>query len=271
MSKNILCHVVISDVHIPFHNQSYVNTFFNFCKDLKPDYIHILGDLCDAYPLSKFLKNPERLLSFPQELYLARRFIHHLRKLHPKSKIFFSEGNHEERLKKFIWNKVPELSQMSELSWTTLLDLDKHKVKLFPYNKPYEIINGDYPIVFSHGHDLRKYPGMSARTQAEKFGKTIVVGHSHCMSVQPVSFVNQQIYGIENGCLADITQLEYTTYVQWQFGWTVLWHWKKGVEVEQIYLTDHGYCYRGKFKPLCDHHKTKNCTSSQSALITQTS
>ena len=46
--------LVIADSHIPFHEEGVLNIYRKLGKDLKPDYLVMLGDMVDANGLSKF-------------------------------------------------------------------------------------------------------------------------------------------------------------------------------------------------------------------------
>ena len=105
---------VLGDLHIPYHNKLMVKNFIQFVKDEQPDQIILNGDVVDFYDLSSFDKNPERLNKLQEELDICVDLLKNLRKNCPKSKIIYILGNHENRLRRFLW-KNPRLSSLNAL------------------------------------------------------------------------------------------------------------------------------------------------------------
>jgi UDP-2,3-diacylglucosamine pyrophosphatase LpxH len=94
--KKIKCEksAFISDLHIPFHWKPTVDVVLEFLKWFQPDFVFIVGDLMDFYPLSNFDKNPQRLLQLQDELDQGVLFLKQLRKAVGRDcRIIFTPGN----------------------------------------------------------------------------------------------------------------------------------------------------------------------------------
>ena len=52
--------LVLSDIHIPYHNIESLTCAFDYAKKEKPDAILLNGDTLDFFGLSKFIKDPKK-------------------------------------------------------------------------------------------------------------------------------------------------------------------------------------------------------------------
>lgn len=140
--------LVIADLHIPYQHKQALQCALNFASKKKITKIIILGDLLDFYQLSTFSKNPE-MFDLQFEINEAIKFLNQLRKQFPKTEIIYKEGNHEERLERYIFKnsellkleclKIPELLKLKELNIKFIND--KQIIKLGKLN-------------LMHGHEM---------------------------------------------------------------------------------------------------------------------
>lgn len=219
--------LVLPDLHIPYHDKAALKKWLWHASELKPDGVDIIGDLIDCYSLSRFNKNPERKALLQDELDKAKGFLLELRQTVGKNcDIRYSEGNHEERLRRILWSTARELAGLRGLSVPELLDLSKLGIRWYRMGAPYTI--GD--LTFMHGDTVRKHSGATARTTSDKVGGSIVLGHCHRMGWSPTTTWSIPRNAWEVGHLADYRQLEYVSGVpNWQSGWAVVsigrgWH-----------------------------------------------
>ena len=129
-------HAVINDLHVPYHDQDVIDSFLSWCREHKPDVIHINGDFIDFPQISKYDKDPDRLLELQDDLDQAVELLEQIRSCNPKAKIYFHEGNHEARLHKYKW-KNPELSNLRAFTIRSLLELDRFAEKYYSYDQPF--------------------------------------------------------------------------------------------------------------------------------------
>lgn len=107
--------LILSDIHIPFHDTPAINAVVNKAKSLDPDCILLNGDVCDFFSISRFDKNPAES-SLKQELRLTRQFLGWLRQEFPKARILYKYGNHDEWFDKYLLRKAPELFGVDGIS-----------------------------------------------------------------------------------------------------------------------------------------------------------
>lgn len=87
--NNIL---VLSDLHIPFHDITALTVAINYGLEKNINTIFINGDLLDFYQISRFV-NVERKRSVPQELKAAREVLQILTDTFPMVPMYFLKGN----------------------------------------------------------------------------------------------------------------------------------------------------------------------------------
>ncbi len=215
-----LTRIVLPDVHFPFQDNKLLKVWLEHVDELKPDGIDIIGDLLDCYSLSRFDKNPARKAVLQDELDFAHRFLISMKELAGRGcDIRYSEGNHEDRLRKMLWGKVPELAKLRNLTIPDLLGLKKLGIAWHSTQNPYKIRD----LWFTHGDLLRKHAGMSARAKADAIHGSVMIGHCHRMGWSPGTVWDGREDAYECGHLSDYTQLDYVRSApNWQQGWAVV-------------------------------------------------
>lgn len=165
--------LVISDLHIPYHNVRAITECLNYAVQKNIDAILINGDLMDCYPLSKFEPDP-RLRTMAQEISAVGDFFEVLRKIAP---VFWKFGNHEERLERLLIRQAPVLLGIPDFDLEVLTKCGERKVEVIKDQKIIYI--GGLPVV--HGHELRLSSGLvnPARSLFLKTKKSALCGHLH--------------------------------------------------------------------------------------------
>ena len=168
---------VMSDIHVPYHDDLALACALNEAKAYKPTIIFINGDLCDFYAISRWVTDPD-VRDFKGEIASLRQFLAALRSLFQKARIVLKLGNHEERFWHYIWHRCPELFGIDATSFSSLIHADKHRVEVI----------GDKRIVLLgklatlHGHELPKglaTPVNPARGAFLRALESLMVGHLH--------------------------------------------------------------------------------------------
>lgn len=210
--------LILSDIHIPFHNKNILLQIF---KDIKEYDILILnGDILDAYTLSNFVREPSQRY-FADELKIAEDMFNYIRQKNKKIRILYKYGNHEERYERFLFHKAPELFGISEYELKVILHLDKYGIEAID-NKRAIILNELYVL---HGHEYgnSSYTAVNpARTIYLKTKKNTLVGHYHQPSThQEPSIDNKFITCWSTGCLCDLHP-KYRPYNKWALGYATV-------------------------------------------------
>lgn len=173
----------ISDSHAPFMDERYNEVLYQICADLCPDRVVHHGDLVDCYQISRYQKDPRHRVSLQEEIRQAAEHLGKLAAVSPFADRILLSGNHEDRLRRLIWemaNDLPakqvlELPQIwDNLSWEKLLGLDSmgwewsdSKIKMFDR------------LIAKHGSVVRKHSAYTAKGEYEKYGKSGASGHTH--------------------------------------------------------------------------------------------
>ena len=232
--------VVLNDVHGQFYDPKAFGLALGFIKLKKPDNVVLNGDICDFYKISRFDCNPLRLESLQNELDFVRdTILKPIRKAVPDARMDYIEGNHEMRLRKYLWRKASELASLRALQLSGLLELKELNIT---YHDKFHKI-GD--LYFFHGDVIRKHAGYSARAMYEKHGCSIMHGHSHRDGKYTIRTRSGQFAIWENYCLCDLNP-EYTDFPNWSQGFACVTHIGKRPYVEQIPIINGTHIFGGK-------------------------
>lgn len=235
--------IFLSDIHVPFHDKNSLNVVNKFTKWFEPKTIFLVGDIIDFYSISTFDKDPQRINNLQSDIDETHKVLSEIRKNSPKSEIIYLEGNHEIRLKRYLW-KHPEIASLKALSFDNLLGLKELKIKY----KPSQEICMFHKFYIEHGDLVRKHSGYTAHGQMEKRGISGLSGHSHRLSTHYLTNMGGNFVWAENGCLCS-TSCDYIIGLpNWQQGFSI-GYFKKGLQrfsLEQISIIHNKCVYAGK-------------------------
>lgn len=246
--------LLYGDTHFPYHNQPALDVVQGIARDLKPDYLVHMGDLVDAGSLSaKFRQNPLLKTTLQDEINMGRDHLWQMRKILPKAEFVLLEGNHEERLRRVLWNLEGPAMAMAlltkvqrVLTWPVLLDLDGIGVKFVPVDDQTKA--SFLPrFILKHGTVVRQKSAYTASAEWTKYGKSGASGHTHRLGLFYHRDHNGSHVWVETGCTCSLDP-EYTNDPDWQQGCVVLtFDTATGaVQVEPIYIHNGTAMWRGK-------------------------
>ncbi len=203
--------LVLSDTQFPFSDVKLLETIDRFIEDWKPTDIFYNGDILDCYAISQFDQRPERLFNLQDEFELAKDWTAGHRRL-TKCRQFWSDGNHEERLNRIIWNKAQGFSFMVA-DIAEALELEKWTKGFVPYGKHFDYLG----FIITHGTIVRKNAGYTARAMMEKYRSSGVSGHTHRAGSHSMTDHRERSHTwFEQGCLCR-TDLDYLkAHPDWQ-------------------------------------------------------
>jgi hypothetical protein len=244
--------IVYGDTHFPYQNEKALAVVLEMIERIQPDIIVHLGDLLDCYPISRFSKDPNRLHSLQDEINLARAHLHQVRQLAPSAECWVLEGNHEDRLRRQIWDLPGGAAELARLtafqeamSWPVLLGLAEIDWKWVPSG-----MQSKTPIIphllTKHGTVVRKWAGYTARGEWERYGKGGMSGHTHRLGGFYHRDHNGAVCWWEAGCTCDLDP-SYVHDPDWQAGCLVVtWDDEGGVfGVEPIFIHEGSAMFRG--------------------------
>ena len=221
---------VFGDVHIPFHDNTALETMFTKFEEENVDSIFINGDLLDFYQLSFHEKDP-RVVHFKDEIEAGKEFLAYIRDRFPDIPIYYITGNHENRFERYLRIKASELLDMDEFRLDVILQVASYKIEFIPFRS--KVVFGDYTI--EHGDKIPGAGGVvPARTLLMRLKSNSIVNHFHKSSES-----SQRVYGpgeptsikaYSLGCMCDLAP-EYMEINEWNHGFAILKRIKDKVSV----------------------------------------
>lgn len=210
--------LIVSDLQIPFQDKRTLECVEYFWNDYKPDIEIYNGDIFDFYALSQFDQNPSRIGSLQKELDQARTFLERRASKNPDARRIFGDGNHEDRLRRWLWRNAKDLNSLRALQVDKLLGLTDLEYEHINYRSVVDLLG----CRIEHGYRASKsaaYPINVARLMAIATGSSGVCGHTHRMNVYYWADSRGTHSYRESGCLC-LLQLEYAPFPNWQHGFT---------------------------------------------------
>lgn len=167
---------MIPDLHVPYHDVAFVALLDKVIKIIKPYGIVQLGDALDFWQISSYDKNPLRKQTIAEDAAIYGQIIAKWADMLPVDGVFHQlEGNHEDRLRRYVWKNarelaglvqtVPEMIKLRETGvrtiWHPIAQWDSCKI-------------GD--AVCHHGHFFNMH---AAAGNLIKYPKSLITGHTH--------------------------------------------------------------------------------------------
>lgn len=132
--------VIIPDVHAATMCRPAVDAFFRDLKTLDPDEIVLMGDLLEAggfmaqHHVLGYVSQTE--YSFQQDVEAANWFLDEMAKAAPKARVHFIEGNHDDRIEKWIVDQTQKHTRdasflMGLLGPRSILSLDDRGIAYY--------------------------------------------------------------------------------------------------------------------------------------------
>ena len=238
--------LLYGDSHFPSQDDKALSVVEAIAEDAKPNVLIHVGDGLDAYHLSRFNKNPDRIHTVQDEIDAYRVHLEQMAQLCPDARRYALEGNHESRLEKLLWSLPRDVEQLTNLTkvrevlrWSVLLDLETIGYTWVPLRE--QTRTAILPkFIVKHGVKISIDSAMSARREMKTHTYSGASGHSHRKGVyyQGKGGVDRGNYvWIELGCTCDLNP-EYAPDANWQSGCTVI-HFNidsGGFHIEDYYI-----------------------------------
>lgn len=227
-AKKLLKVFLHGDTHHGFQDDKTLAVTQALLEDFGPDILADMGDGVDAGHLSeKFKQNPMRKTTLQDEINAKRMQLASYRRSAPDAEYWYLEGNHEERLRRSMWNtegSARALIQLDivqrELTWPKLLGLDDLHINFVPADD--QTSTNILPkFILKHGTRVSAKSGYTATLEMNKYNRSGASGHTHRLAVVWKRDHNGQHLWIETGTGAVLTP-EYTQDPDWQNGCVML-------------------------------------------------
>ena len=205
-SKKVL---LISDLHIPYHDRKAVKLALNYGIENDMDAIYLNGDVLDFYMISRFIKD-RRKRNIADELEMGRNFLKTLRD-NFSGPIFYKWGNHEDRWETFLRLNAPELLGISDFELSSILRFGEFGIQEVGSRQIAYI--GKLAVL--HGHEFGRgmnNPVNAARGLYLRTKESCIVGHHHQTSEHTEkSLSNEVVTTWSMGCLSGLNP-DYHSY-----------------------------------------------------------
>lgn len=198
--NNIL---LISDLHIPYHDINAVTIALEYGVRNKVNTIFINGDLIDNAQVSRFERDMNKR-SPREEFDATKQFLRSLRAIFPDAWIYWLKGNHCIRWEKFLAQKASEIWDDPYFHLEQRLRLNEERVTILDD----KVLVKAGKLSISHGHHIFKgifSPVSPARGAYMKAKQSIIVGHLHRSSHHPeVDLDGNVVSCYSTACLCEL-------------------------------------------------------------------
>lgn len=213
--------LILSDVHIPFHDKQALETAVNEGVRRGCDAILLNGDIMDCYQLSRFDRAPNEA-ALKKEIAQMDQFLRYLRRKLPEAEIVWKLGNHEDRLSTFLKTKAPELWNIGidDFIFGKLTGADAVGAQIVTDKRI--LVSGFLKIL--HGHEYKAgfaEPVNPARGLFLRSKTTCMAGHWHQPSHHSEPTLGgKHISTWSTGCLCQLNP-KYMPLNKWRHGFAI--------------------------------------------------
>jgi UDP-2,3-diacylglucosamine pyrophosphatase LpxH len=206
---------VLNDLQIPFHDVKVVDLVLAFIDDLKPHGVVLNGDVVDCYELSTYVRDPLTRAGLDIEIRGAGRLMDRLAR--STSERVWIGGNHEDRLRRYLWRNAQALRLDADTEFERLFRLGEYGFTWKPYGDLIRLGK----LTVTHGSLVRTHSAYTAKVHYEKYGTSVLIGHTHRLGIYYRTNATGVYAAYENGCLCRLDP-EYVIYPDWQQGFSVV-------------------------------------------------
>lgn len=231
--------LVISDIHVPFHDAGALAGVRALARAVKPRQLILNGDILDCYAISDHQKTMERAPTLQQEIDEAKGVIAALVKAAKGARVTMLLGNHEQRTERLV-AKNPGLHGLRALAWESLLDAKKLGIsQVIPYGKGAHYNVGSARV--EHGTYTTIHASWKMLAERWQSG---VSGHTHRAAARSRTVAGRVHTWIEQGCLCRLHAEWMTNPVNWQHGCSLIWDVGGVMRPELVQIHDGEVMYR---------------------------
>jgi predicted phosphodiesterase len=209
---------VLSDIHVPYHDRATIEAAVREWKSRGVVGVLLNGDVLDFHRLSDYVKEPSAA-RLQQEVEKGRQLLEWLRAQFPRARVVYKLGNHDERLKRYLATRAPELEDLDDLDLGRLLRVADVGVEVVGDKRP--VMLGKLPVI--HGHEYRGGGGvMPARWLFIRAWSNALLGHFHQPTYFPVRTLDGRELAVwSTGCACYLSPA-YAPLNQWAHGWATV-------------------------------------------------
>jgi predicted phosphodiesterase len=210
--------LVIGDLHLPFHDPDAIRAAVDDGRRAGVSGVLVNGDMLDFYALSNHYREPDKG-RVKDEIEKGRAFLHWLRSQFPTAQLSYKLGNHDERLRRYLAERAPELFDLDDLQLENLLRVRDHGVEVVGDKRV--VMLGKLAVI--HGHEYRGGGGVQpSRWLYLRTGDSALTNHFHRVDHYTFRTINDREVGMWSvGCLCHKSPA-YLPLNQWGTGWAMV-------------------------------------------------
>ncbi|HXJ56946.1 MAG TPA: metallophosphoesterase family protein [Verrucomicrobiae bacterium] len=208
--------LLLSDLHIPYHDLSALTTALDWAKKNPVDCIILNGDIADFFAVSRWEKNPKKR-DLNGEIVAIHKFLGFMHETFPKARKLYKIGNHEERWESYLSVKAPEVMGIPDFEIEKVLRFDQFGIECVGDKRPMRlgtlnVIHGhEYPTAISN--PVNPARGFFLRAKAHCIGS-----HFHQKSQHSEKNIEEKVVSTwSTGCLCDLHP-DYRPLNAWNHG-----------------------------------------------------
>ena len=239
--------LIVGDLHIPFQDAATLQCVESFWNKLAPDLEVYNGDVMDCYQLSVFSANPSRQFSLQDEFDTTAAWLRKRVKENPNGRRIFLEGNHEDRLRRWMWKLGPAVSSLRSNTIEEQLGLREMEFEHLTYRSLVRILGCE----IQHGYRASRSAAMPqnvAQLMARATNSSGVCGHTHRINEVHWTDTRGSHSYRESGCLCRM-DLEYAPFPNWQHAFSFGVVHKNKLHVQTVPIFPEGMRCEGAFYP----------------------
>jgi hypothetical protein len=239
--------IFLSDVHFPDHDPAAWRLCRRLFRMIRPDIFFWGGDIFDFKAPAKYEKAPEDELTLQQEIDIGFANMLEVRREFGNSIWYFKEGNHERRLRKYLFSKAAALSPLRCLGLPNLLRLDELDCAFIDNDEKFKI--GE--LHHLHGNEEKVGSVYPARNLYLRLGVNLICGHFHRAGHYHDRSMDDKDHGVWVNSTLQRCDPTYAFHTQWTHGFHVIEYTRRGrFHVEPItFFREKGrvcYVYNGR-------------------------
>jgi predicted phosphodiesterase len=215
----------LTDIHFPHEDALVWKLVKQIAREHQPDLVWLNGDIIDARSVSRFKIDPVEKFRLGDDLKHARARLRELRECVPNANIAYKEGNHDRRVKHFVWNHAEELSTLDDLELSNLLRL--HELEI-AYIGP-EIRSKIGELFHIHGDEVKIGYANPARSLIQKIHANVICGHVHRFSVAYENALGGNMHVAQSIGCGQRLDVDFDFNPQWQQGFALIHYVPSGL------------------------------------------
>lgn len=223
--------LALYDVHVPFHDKEALEIALQYGLDNGCRDVIIPGDFADFFSVSDFRRDVT-LVQFKEEIEIVKRTLEIVRNLFP-GKIYFKEGNHEERLESYLMARAPELLGIKDFYLKNVFGLKDLGIEHIGDKRPLKIDH----LNIIHGHEFMysSYnPVNPARGYFLKSKAICLGGHYHQTSEHTEMSLDGKLISVwSSGCLCNLHP-KFAPINKWNHGFAIVDMTSKRFKVDNL-------------------------------------